>query len=168
MATSNCNDCTFLQYIPYWLLHYSWHWILLIIYFNWWKASISLDSHRSQPESGPRGQNATHWLKKQGYLHSQTDARCLFIFHLVFLALEPIEGYWILTGWYHLFLPGSRMEVPNEGDWDGHFAKYICMIALLVGIVGFILVGVMLVVSTLVHLCELWAWEPKEESDAGK
>lgn len=60
------------------------------------------------------------------------------------------------------------MKVPNEGDWDGHFAKYICMIALLVGIVGFILVGVMLVVSTLVHLCELWAWEPKEESDAGK
>lgn len=60
------------------------------------------------------------------------------------------------------------MEIPNEGNWDGHFAKYIYMIALPVGIVGSMLVGVMLVLSTLVPLCELWAWEPTEKSDAGK
>lgn len=60
------------------------------------------------------------------------------------------------------------MEIPNEGDWNGHLAKYICIVALPVGIVGFMLVGVMLVLSTLVHLCELRAWEPKGKSDAGK
>lgn len=126
------------------------------------------DSRPSHPESELGGEIAIHWLKKRGYLHSRTDARRLFIVHLVFLALEPIEGYWILTGWYRLFLPGSRMKVPNEGDWDGHFAKYICMVALVVGIVGFVLVGVMLVLYTLLYLYELWIWEPEEEFDVGK
>lgn len=60
------------------------------------------------------------------------------------------------------------MKVPNEGDWDGHFAKYICMVALVVGIVGFVLVGVMLVLYTLLYLYELWIWEPEEEFDVGK
>ena len=60
------------------------------------------------------------------------------------------------------------MEIPDSGNWEGHFAKYGCMGGLLVGIVGFTLVGVWLVLSTLVHLHELWAWEPKGESDASK
>lgn len=60
------------------------------------------------------------------------------------------------------------MEVPNEGDWDGHFAKYICMVALNRwvyvgrGDVGPVYSGASLCVVNL------WAWEPKEESDAGK
>lgn len=37
----------------------------------------------------------------------------------------------------------------------------IYMAALVVGIAGFVLVGVMLVLSTLVHLDELWAWSRK-------
>lgn len=116
-----------------------------------------------KPESRPR---ATNWLEKRGYLHSARDARRLFILHLALLALEPIEGYWVLTGWYRLFLPGWRMEV---FDWEGHFAKYVCMVGLHVGIIGLVLAGVHLVLSTLLHLLELWAWEPRgEESEAGK
>lgn len=130
------------------------------------------NSRQSRPESGsgPGGGNTTYWLEKQGYLQSQSDARRLFILHLILLALEPIEGYWILTGWYQLFLPGSRMRIPesDQANWEGHFAKYICIVALVVGISGFVLAGAILVLSTLVHLYELWAWKPKGESDARK
>lgn len=90
------------------------------------------------------------------------------IFHLILFAMEPIEGHWILNGWHHLFLPGARIGVHDAGDWDGHFAKSSCMIGLPVGIVGLVLAGWMLVASTILHLNDLWAWEPKEESDAGK
>lgn len=167
MATSNCDDCTLLQYIPYWLLHNSWHWILIIVYFNWWKTSMDPNTRQSHPESGPRGGNTIHWLEKRGYLHSQTDARRLFIFHLVLLALEPIEGYWILTGWYRLFLPGFRMEFPNGVNWEGHFAKYLhgcfggwnCWVCVGWGDVSLVYFGSSWWVMGL---------EPKGESDAGK
>lgn len=165
MATSNCEDCTFLQYIPYWLLYYSWHWILLTIYLRWFAASMEPGSRQPPSEYGPRGESVIYWLKKWGHLRSQTDARRLFIFHLILLALEPIEGYWILAGWYHLFLLGASIEVPNKGHWNDHFAKYICTVALVVGIVGWVLAGVYLILYTLLHLHELWTWRPKGESD---
>lgn len=46
------------------------------------------------------GRHTIHWLEKQGYLHSQTDAQYLILFHLILFILEPVEGYWILAGWY--------------------------------------------------------------------
>lgn len=114
------------------------------------------------PESGSK---ATRWLEKRGYIHSQRDARRLFIFHLGLLSLEPIEGYWVLTGWYRVWLPGWSMKVH---DWEGHFAKYVSMVALPVGIVGLVLVGIHLVLSTVLHLSELWAWQPKRGTEARK
>ncbi|KAJ5815420.1 hypothetical protein N7474_007197 [Penicillium riverlandense] len=160
MATSNCDDCTFLQYIPYWLLYYSWHWILLLIYFNWWTSFMA----GPWPEPRPK---ATLWLEKRGYIRSRRDARNLFIVHLVLLALEPIEGHWVLTGWYRMWLPGWRMKV-HESDWEGHFVKFVNMVAMPIGIIGLVLVGIHLVLSTVLHLSDLWAWEPKREAEASK
>lgn len=121
-----------------------------------------MDSGRPHWNSGRR---TIHWLENQGYLRSQTDAGCLVLFHLILLILEPVKGYWILTGWYQLFLPGWRMKIPDDGDWEGHFGKFVCLLLLPVGIFVFLLKGVTLVISTVVRLHELCIWRPKEQSD---
>ena len=146
MATLDCNDRAFLQYTPYWLLHYSWHWVLFLIYLFWWEKSMNSE----RPHLNP-GRHAIHWLEKQGYLHSQNDARYLILFHLILLILESFEGYWILTGWYQLLVPGWRMTV-HDRDWRELLGKVFCMFYLLVGICVFLVVGMALIISTLVHI----------------
>ncbi|KAB8238212.1 uncharacterized protein BDW43DRAFT_154193 [Aspergillus alliaceus] len=153
--SSDCDDCTFGQYVVYWLVYYSWHWILLWIYAGWWDDS-RIPRHLSL-EPPP---NAISWLEKKGHLHSKKDARRLFIKHLILLALEPVEGYWILTEWYRAWLPGWTMKAPDPHDIGLNFARYICLVAFPVGLVVFSLVGVILMVSTVTHLRELWSWEP--------
>lgn len=91
------------------------------------------------------------WLEKQGYLHSQTVAQYLILFHLILLILEPVEGYWILTGWYQLLVPGWRMTV-HDRDWRELLGKVLCMLYLPVGICVFLVVGMALIISTLVHI----------------
>ncbi|KAB8261632.1 hypothetical protein BDV32DRAFT_121209 [Aspergillus pseudonomiae] len=164
--SSNCDDCTFNQYVLYWLVYYSWHWILFWIYVCWWEDSRIIHRSRLEPPPSP-----ISWLERKGYLHTRKDARRLFIIHLILLALEPVEGYWILTGWYRAWLPAWTM-VPDPYDIGGNFGRYIGLIALPVGLVMFSLVGVILMISTVTHLRELWSWEPADvqatENGGGK
>lgn len=162
MTSSNCHDCTFPQYILYWLLYYSWHWVLFMFYLHWWENSMEFGRPRN-PE-----RHTLDWLEERGFLRSQTDARRLIIFLLILLLLEPVEGYWILTASYQLLLPGWNMKVQDDNDWNGHFGKYVCMFSLPVGIFVFILAGITLIISTLVHLHELCIWKPKGQSSGLK
>ena len=107
----HCDDCTFGQYIVYWLVYYSWHWIFIWIYAGWWEDSkiyyyLFLECLAS----------AVSWLERKGYLSSKKDARCFFIQYSILLALEPVEGYWILTEWYRTWLPGWTIKAPGLHD----------------------------------------------------
>ncbi|KAE8160220.1 hypothetical protein BDV40DRAFT_271196 [Aspergillus tamarii] len=57
--SSSCYDCTFNQYVLYWLVYHSWHWILIWINASWWDESTINHRSRLQPPS-----NALSWLEK--------------------------------------------------------------------------------------------------------
>lgn len=154
--SSNCDDCTFNQYVLYWLVYYSWHWILVWIYATWWDESTI--SHRSRLDPPP---SASSWLENKGYLRTKKDARRLFIIHFILLALEPVEGYWILTEFYRISLQAWR-TVPDPHDIGGTFGRYVCLVVFPVGLVISSPVGVILMVSTVTHLLELWSWAPTD------
>ncbi|KAL2827815.1 hypothetical protein BDW59DRAFT_143856 [Aspergillus cavernicola] len=152
MASSHSGtDDTFLH----WLIHSSWHWVLFMVYTAWFENSL--------PQAAAAHQNRIHvtsWLERKGSLHSAKDARNQLIIHIVLLALEPIQGYWILTSWYRTFLPVYSMRVPDEYIWSERVAKYLCTFLLPAGLVGWSVVGIILVVWTWMHVCELWTWAP--------
>ena len=83
------------------------------------------------------------------------------------LVFEPVEGYWLLTTWWNLWLPAARTGLPCKGMGEGClclediFARFWCWVALVVGIIGLVIAGIVLVVDTVRHLDELWSlgWE---------
>ncbi|KAL5333555.1 hypothetical protein BJX70DRAFT_403454 [Aspergillus crustosus] len=131
MASSHDTDDTFLH----WLLYSSWHWALFFIYITWYEQSFvlglsppsqttSTTTHAHRNHNNSQSNDPTFWLKNQGYLCSATSTRYLLVIHVIILILEPVEGYWILTGWYRLFQPAYAMKIPAHFTWVDRLAVY--------------------------------------------
>ncbi|KAL4885508.1 hypothetical protein BJY04DRAFT_214304 [Aspergillus karnatakaensis] len=167
-STQPQTDTTF----THWLLYYSWHWALLLVYALWFEESYLIGSNpRRTPDeqtTPPNNPRVTLWLERKGHLRSEKDARSLLGFHIVLLLLEPIEGYWILTAWYRTFLRVYSMSVPKHYTWIDRVAKYWCTFLLPAGLVAWVLVGAVLVVWTWLHVWELWKWRDGDYEHQGE
>ncbi|KAL4862888.1 hypothetical protein BDV12DRAFT_35834 [Aspergillus spectabilis] len=172
--TSTRGGYTLPEYLFAWLLGSGWRWILLAVYMSWWgdlkdfafaryhetKSNRSTNTH-------PNNSNTILWLESKGYLHSPKSTLNSLIFHLILLALELVEGYWLLTSWYRTLHPVYKMSVPDYYFWGGTFANYWGSFLLPAGLVFWCVMGLDLAVCTVRVVHGLRTWEATEMEKGG-
>lgn len=155
MTPSGCPDCTLFQFFAHWLFSTAPFWIFLIIIVLWIDRVITF--FRTEQDS--EGEyDYTRWLEP--HIKTRSHVVHYFILHLFLLAIELVEGYWILCSWAGHFKRHWHWKLKNH-EWDLQFWRFIvllvlCLVLPVLLLIGFFLVSV--AVSSMIDLCD---WEAK-------
>ncbi|RHZ65329.1 uncharacterized protein CDV56_107358 [Aspergillus thermomutatus] len=155
MTPSDCPDCTLLQFLVLWLLHTGPFWIFLLIILTWMVYAIGSCKEEQDKENDV---DFTRWLEPR--IKTATDVTIYLVLHLVLLAMQLVEGYWILRAWARMATDYWDWRLKNC-QWAQQFARFVMLVVLALVLVLLLFVGFFMVIVAVRSANDLRHWESR-------